>query len=128
MTKIDTAIYKTNRYKATVLRWLDGDTVELRIDLGMRVHTESKFRLARLNAPEVKMYRGVTAEEKAKGLELTAMVREKVPEGIDVIVTVTKKGKYGRYIIELWHDDDEDGFFNLNDWLLNEGLVKEADY
>ena len=36
--------------------------------------------------------------------------------------------KYGRYIIELWHDDDEDGFFNLNDWLLNEGLVKEADY
>ena len=128
MTKIDTAIYKTNRYKATVLRWLDGDTVELRIDLGMRVHTESKFRLARLNAPEVKMYRGVTAEEKAKGLELTAMVREKVPEGLDVFVPVTKIGKYGRYIIELWHDDDEDGFFNLNDWLLNEGLVKEADY
>ena len=126
--KIDTAIYKSNKYKATVLRWLDGDTIELRLDLGLRVNVESKFRLGRINAPETKLYRGVTTEEKERGLELTELMREKIPEGTDVLITVTKKGKYGRYIIELWHEDPDDGFFNLNDWLLNKGLVKEANY
>ena len=95
MTEINTKIYENNKYKATVLRWLDGDTVELLLDLGLRVHVESKFRLGRLNAPETKMYRGVTLEEKQRGLELTDLLREKVPEGVEVLVTVTKKGKYG---------------------------------
>ena len=128
MTAINTKIYENNKYKATILRWLDGDTVELLLDLGLRVHVESKFRLGRLNAPETKMYRGVTLEEKQRGLALTDMLKSKVPEETEVLVTVTKKGKYGRYIIELWFDDEHGELTNLNDWLLNEGLVKEARY
>ena len=94
----------------------------------MRVHVESKFRLGRLNAPETKMYRGVTLEEKERGLALTDLLKNKVPEETEVLVTVTKKGKYGRYIIELWFDDEHGELTNLNDWLLNQGLVKEARY
>ncbi len=128
MTAINTKIYEKNKYKATILRWLDGDTVELLLDLGLRVHVESKFRLGRLNAPETKMYRGVTLEEKERGLALTDLLKNKVPEETEVLVTVTKKGKYGRYIIELWFDDEHGELTNLNDWLLNQGLVKEARY
>ena len=128
MTAINTKIYEKNKYKATILRWLDGDTVELLLDLGLRVHVESKFRLGRLNAPETKMYRGVTLEEKQRGLALTDLLKNKVPEETEVLVTVTKKGKYGRYIIELWFDDEHGELTNLNDWLLNQGLVKEARY
>tara|TARA_Y100001938_G_scaffold145762_1_gene223222 strand:- start:368 stop:754 length:387 start_codon:yes stop_codon:yes gene_type:complete len=128
VTAINTKIYEKNKYKATILRWLDGDTVELLLDLGLRVHVESKFRLGRLNAPETKMYRGVTLEEKERGLALTDLLKNKVPEETEVLVTVTKKGKYGRYIIELWFDDEHGELTNLNDWLLNQGLVKEARY
>ena len=40
-------------YKAKVIRWLDGDTLEVSIDLGFYVHKEEKIRLARINAPEL---------------------------------------------------------------------------
>ena len=108
-------IYESNKYIARVERWLDGDTVELSVDLGMKTSIRAKFRLARIDAPEVKRYAGVTTEEKARGIEL-------------VVVSSTKKGKYGRYLVEIWDEDCDGNMYTLNDWLLNEGLVEGVSY
>jgi len=121
-------LYEKNKYVAQIKRWLDGDTVELTVDLGMSVSYDSKFRLARVDAPEVKRYAGVTLEEKERGLILKSMMSEKLPEGSEVIISVTKKGKYGRYLVEIWDHDEEGSLYNLNDWLLNEGLVEGVSY
>ena len=121
-------IYESNKYIARVERWLDGDTVELSVDLGMKTSIRAKFRLARIDAPEVKRYAGVTTEEKARGIELKKTLEEKIPAGKLVVVSSTKKGKYGRYLVEIWDEDCDGNMYNLNDWLLNEGLVEGVSY
>lgn len=126
--KISSKVYNDNRYVAEVIKWLDGDTVELSLDLGMSVSVRAKFRLGRIDAPEVKKYSGVTNEEKALGIELRGMLSEKIPPGKLIIAVLSKKGKYGRYIVEIWDEDEDIGLYNLNDWLLNEGLVEGVVY
>jgi len=39
-------------YQATVLRWVDGDTVQLRVDLGFAINVTLKFRLLGVDTPE----------------------------------------------------------------------------
>ena len=121
-------VYEKNKYVARIKRWLDGDTVELSVDLGMSVSVDAKFRLARIDAPEVKRYSGVTNEEKRRGLALKKLLGEKIPADSEVIVSVTKKGKYGRYLVEIWFEGSDEILYNLNDWLLNQGLVEGAQY
>ena len=51
-------------YKATVLRVVDGDTVDAEIDLGFRMKTTQRLRLKGIDTPEL---RGGTDEAQAKG-------------------------------------------------------------
>jgi len=125
--KMSENCYDNNRYKAIVLRWLDGDTLKLRVDLGQGVNVENKYRLARIDAPEVKKYRGVTNEEKQRGIDLTKQLEDKIPAGTEVEISTYKKGKYGRYVIDIWLKED-DAEYNLSNWLITEGLVEYAEY
>ena len=114
-------------YLANVARIIDGDTIDFDIDLGFTTwkHTE-RIRLYGIDAPEVKKYKGVTDEEKQRGLDLKARLEELMPLGSPVVLRTVKdnKGKYGRYlgIVTL-----PSGII-LNDWLTSEGLVEEKYY
>lgn len=46
-----------------VLRVIDGDTVDLRVDLGFHIQAALRFRLARINAPEMKTVAGPLARD-----------------------------------------------------------------
>jgi len=112
-------------YKATVDRWVDGDTVDVNIDLGFDVVlTKQRVRLYGVNTPES---RTRDLEEKARGLAAKAYVNEMAPSG-SVITLVTKtydaKGKYGRILGEIVVDK-EHGTYNVNQMLINEGHAKE---
>ena len=72
--------YESNVYKATVVRWVDGDTVELLVDLGQSVCVVGKYRLARIDAPEIRLKSGVTADEKSRGLALREELDGLYPE------------------------------------------------
>ena len=108
-------------YYATVLRVVDGDTIDVMVDLGMGVHRKERLRFSRINAWET---RGV---HKEKGKLAKARVAELAPVGKKIIIKTEKdkQGKFGRYLAEIivpaseWHDVKEDT--NLNDLLLNEG-------
>ena len=92
--------YGDNRYKAEVVRWVDGDTVELRVDLGQSVCINGKYRLARIDAPEIRKRAGVTDEEKRDGLALLADLEYDYPPGTQVTIATSKPGKFGRYLVE----------------------------
>ena len=121
-------LYEDNSYLADIVRWVDGDTVVLSVDLGFGVSITEKFRLARINAPEVRKYSHVTQEEKDRGIELKQTLGDKLPPGHPVIVSISKRGKYSRYIAEVWYQDENGNRKNLNDWLLNNALVEEVAY
>lgn len=106
-------------YLAVVTAVYDGDTITVDIDLGMHtwIHGE-KLRLARINAPEVR------GPERPEGLKSRDWLREKILGKQIVIRTIQdKKGKYGRYLAEIYLDD-----ININDQLVTEGLAEYKEY
>jgi micrococcal nuclease len=75
---------------ATVVRWVDGDTVELNVSLPFRQTTEQNFRLFGIDTPE-RGFRGWA--------EATGMAAHLAPEGARVTVRTFKDpDKYGRYL------------------------------
>ena len=94
-------------YKAKLERVVDGDTIDVYIDLGFDIHYRSRVRLAGINAPES---RTRNLEEKKLGLAAKEYVEqwfEKV--GPDFIIKTTKeqKGKYGRVLGTITDKKDE---------------------
>lgn len=79
----------TYRYKAIVLRWVDGDTVDLNVDLGFTVWVRQRFRLAGVNTPE----KGVLGWQNA-----VDYCKDYAPAGCEVEVDSAKTDKYGRYL------------------------------
>jgi micrococcal nuclease len=74
-----------------MLRAIDADTVDCRVDLGFRISMEMRFRLTGINAPELKTDAGKAAKQRL--LEL-------MPIGSEMIVRTKKdrQEKWGRYL------------------------------
>jgi micrococcal nuclease len=95
-------------YRCKLLRIIDGDTLELDVDLGWDVHIIGTVRLSGIDAPE---NRGITKiEGRAAQLWLMSAVRKREPEDPAPTLTIrTKKdktGKYGRMLAELFVQGD----------------------
>lgn len=103
------------KYEATVRRWVDGDTVDVDIDLGFGlVFHNQRLRLYGIDAYES---RTRDLDEKEKGLAATAFVNEMAPVGSKVTIVTYKEGKYGRILAEIFLDD----YTNLNMLLTEKG-------
>jgi micrococcal nuclease len=107
-------------YKAELIRVVDGDTVDLMVDLGFNIQIKERFRLEGIDAPES---RTLDLEEKARGLAAARHLKilfESVPFGCLLVRTkVDSKGKYGRYLgklIAIYPD-------NPGEWDLNNAMV-----
>ncbi len=109
-------------YKATVTRVVDGDTVDLEVDLGMNIFVKERVRLARINTPETYGVKKDSEEYKA-GIKAKERLIELVENKQVAIETIKdKKGKYGRYIAELYVFEED--WFSVNTLLLDEGLAE----
>ena len=97
-------------YKATCTRVVDGDTVDLQIDLGFSMTTKQRVRLAHVDTPE----RGQDGYEQAKSALIDAVQFKTVR------VKTTKPSKYGYYLAEI----AVDGCLSVNSMLIDRGLAK----
>lgn len=98
-------------YSASVVRWVDGDTVDLVVDCGFHITVESRFRLYGIDTPE----RGQPGYAEA-----TARCRELAPEGSTVVAKTYKAAdKYGRFLALI------EGSAPVNSTLVSEGLAVE---
>lgn len=95
------------QYKAKINRVVDGDTVNLTIDLGFRLTYTANCRLAGINAPEMNTPEGKASKEWLSGYLVTDLPFDITSTGLD---------KYGRPIIEL--------FFNKMS--INQKMVEEG--
>ncbi len=100
-------------YKAEVTRIVDGDTVDVAIDLGFSVSTKTRLRLYGINAPES---RTRDKKEKKRGLAAKARLKELIDQNDGWVYMQSKeKGKYGRYLANIYvpacqdFEIDEDG-------------------
>lgn len=114
-------------YRATIRRWVDGDTVDLDIDLGFGiVYANQRVRLFGINAFES---RTRDLQEKQKGLAAKDFVQRMAPNGSQVILRSHKdgKGKFGRILGEIIIDTPK-GQQNLNTLLTIEGHAVRYEY
>ena len=80
-------------YKINVLRVVDGDTVDARVDLGFKVHHNIRIRIYGLNTPET---RTRDLEEKKLGLAAKERLKEIIAEADKIILQSFGVGKFGR--------------------------------
>ena len=113
------ALKPSYRYQAKVDRVVDGDTIDAVIDLGFRIKTTQRLRLAGLNAPEVR------GAERAKGLQTKQYVRRRIRENKNQILVETERaGKWGRWIATVYLPDCPE---TLNQELIEKGLALRSE-
>jgi len=102
-------------YRARVERWVDGDTVDLAIDLGFRTYMRDRFRLYGVNTNELRPRKDDFATEElrqahiAKAKLAVDMVNELAPVGTHVLIkTHMEQGKYGRWLAEMYIEEKEE--------------------
>jgi len=107
-------------YKVEILRVVDGDTVDVRMDLGFNVWHKCRVRLMGINAPES---RTRNLEEKARGLaakDWLINILESAQSEIEM--QSHGVGKYGRVLGELYINE-----VNINQLMVEEGHAELYD-
>lgn len=100
-------------YRAKVIKVIDGDTIDLMIDLGYHTFLKKRIRLDGVDTPEIR------GEERPEGLISKAAVEELIG-GQDVKVkSIRERDKYGRNIARIYFGPDD---IDLTDYLLENNL------
>ena len=107
---------------------LDGDTIDVTIDLGFDLYKKERVRVAGVDTPEK---RTRDLEEKALGIDATNWLKKKLEDTIngDGELSVRTElvggtGKYGRLLGWLYIDDTT---ISLNEQMITEGYAWEYD-
>jgi micrococcal nuclease len=102
-------------YKACVNRVVDGDTIDVDIDLGFNIWLyNERVRLSGIDTPPT---RSRDLEEKAAGLLAADVLSRLLPEDVDIIINVDllqPRGKYGRIVGTIYKDGN-----NINHYMID---------
>ena len=111
-----------------ITKVLDGDTIDVVIDLGFDLYKKERVRIAGVDTPEK---RTRNLEEKALGLDATDWLKDKLEgaiSGDDDLVIRTElvggTGKYGRLLGWCYIGD---GTVSLNEQMIEEGYAHAYD-
>lgn len=106
----------------SVLGVVDGDTIDVDIDLGFDISITKRVRLAGIDTPES---RTSDKAEKALGLEVKDLLKKKLKEATTVVIRTEKPDsseKYGRVLGWLFIDGVEKSF---NETMIASGYAWE---
>lgn len=106
-------------YRAELDRVVDGDTIDMQIDLGFYTHRHVRIRLLDVDTHEI-YGTPKESEEYKRGMEEKRFVEDWFVEAEDLTVETynDSRGKYGRWLGEIRRADGE---------CLNDRLVEEFD-
>lgn len=92
-------------YGATVLNVVDGDTIDLMIDLGFDIHRKIRVRLYGVNTPES---RTKDLKEKELGIKAKEFTKDWLSRHKWVFVNTIpdKNDKYGRILAQIFSSED----------------------
>jgi len=114
------------KYKAKVVRIVDGDTLDAMIDLGFNTWVKKRIRLAGIDAYES---RTRDKKEKKKGLAAKARLQQLLEKGNEFTLISQGVGKYGRcianvYVVEKYIRSDKYHGKSINEAMVKEGHAK----
>ena len=105
-------------------RVIDGDTIDVTLDLGFSLTKKERVRIAGVDTPEK---RTRNLEEKELGIDATNWLKDKIKDTLtgDNELTIRTElvggvGKYGRLLGWLYVGDDD---YSLNEQMITEGYA-----
>lgn len=107
-------------YVKKVTNVVDGDTIDVEIDLGFDISFSSRVRLAGIDTPES---RTTNKAEKVLGLEAKEYVKSKIKDAKDVVIKTEKMDsseKYGRILGWLFLDGSK---VSVNEQMIADGYA-----
>jgi micrococcal nuclease len=107
-------------YVRKVENIVDGDTIDVLIDLGFDILFQSRVRLAGIDTPES---RTKDLKEKALGLESKEYLKKHLKDAKSVVIKTEKMDsseKYGRILGWIYVNGDTE---SLNDKMINDGYA-----
>jgi len=107
-------------YVRKVENVVDGDTIDVLIDLGFDILFSSRVRLAGIDTPES---RTKDIKEKALGLESKEYLKKALKDAKSVVIKTEKMDsseKYGRILGWVYINGDT---VSLNDMMINDGYA-----
>ena len=118
MKSMDESLYW---YRGVVVSVYDGDTLRADIDLGLSIWVRNeKLRLLYIDAPELR------GDELERGRASRDFLREQVlGKEVRIRTKRDRKGKYGRYLAEIWLPQPDGSWLNVNELMVEAGY---ADY
>ena len=100
------------KYNAQVIKVIDGDTLDLFIDLGFKIGFNTRIRMIGIDTPE---------KWHPYGKVVKAYLQQ-ILEGQTIYLDVTKKDKYGRYLGVVYLNESDE--VSVNQMLINENMAK----
>lgn len=105
------------KYEATVLRTIDGDTVVMEIDLGLKVRIKTSCRLYGINAPELRSPDPWVRDNARKATEYLA---NRLSINKIYLIDSKELDKYGRPLVIIYDDGK-----SINQEMIDKGLAVE---
>lgn len=113
-------------YNARVIKVIDGDTIDLEIDLGFHVKITKRARLSGIDTFEKHSRLVFERELAAKATALLTNILEK--KIVKIKTLIDKEDKYGRILVEVYaNDHDFENHNSVNIMLIQEGLALPYD-
>ena len=122
-------------YKCELIRVVDGDTVDLNVNLGFDIWVKKRVRLYGIDAPES---RTRDLEEKKLGQAATVALQELLDDGIRfhngtirLESKIYERDKFGRVIGILHLDTNTEGTITsivVNRWMVQEGHANKTTF
>ena len=114
-------------YIARLVRVVDGDTIDIQVDLGFYIHQEMRLRLRGIDTPEVR------GQSRESGLIAKDFVSQRLGGAGVIGVRTFKIEKYGRFLADVYYgaaDTPADQLFQtgtlLNRELVDQGMARET--
>jgi micrococcal nuclease len=111
-------------YVTEITKVVDGDTIDVVIDLGFDIMYKQRVRLAGIDSPES---RTKDLDEKALGLEAKEFLKHRVEAATKIVIRTEKSdstGKYGRIIGWLFLNGEH---MSVNNEMIHKGYAWNYD-
>ena len=102
----------------SVDRIVDGDTIDISIDLGFDLTKKERVRLAGIDTPEK---RTKNPKEKEMGYQATEFLEMHLMEATKLTVKTEKDGKFGRMLGWLYKSDEDT--MSINQIMIDKGYA-----
>ncbi len=113
-------LFPLYRYRGTLMRTIDGDTIRVRLDLGVNVSIVIDLRIAGINAPEI------VGESREAGMGARAALFNLTASRPLYVMTHKDKRSFARWVGDVLVENPEGGMIDVAEEMIKLGMAERV--